>query len=156
MINSVLHWLSSCTHVTRTRSVVFTTYTFQALMMSNEKEFHLKEGAVKQKDTVLSSMVDDVTLTHFEEQKRILNTEFQDIEDRIVGFYLMTKPNPHTTKRIRQKIQKQLLPLYKMVKDSLEISIMENMVQRNVDVSGPDAKRMKTSEVNADDQNMNM
>ena len=108
----------------------------------------------KQKDTVLSSMVDNVTLTHFEEQKRILNTEFQDIEDRIVGLYLMTKPNPHTTKRIRQKIQKQLLPLYKMVKDSLEISTMEKMVQRNIDVSGPVAKRMKTSEVAVDDQNI--
>ena len=68
----------------------------------------------------------------------------------------MTKPNTRTTKRIRQKIQKQLLPLYKMVKDSLEISIMEKMVQRNIDVSVPDAKRMKISELNADDQNMNM
>ena len=43
-----------------------------------------------------------------------------------------------------------------MASDSLEISIMEKMVQRNVNVSGPDAKRMKTSEVNADDQNINM
>ena len=123
-------------------------------MMSNEKDTHVKEGAVKHKDTVLSSIVDNVTLTHFEEQKRILNTEFQDIEDQIVGFYLMTKPNTRTTKRIRQKIQKQLLPLYKMVKDSLEISTMEKMVQRNIDVSGPDAKRMKTSEVAVDDQNI--
>ena len=122
--------------------------------MSNEKDLHVKEGAVKHKDTVLSSIVDNVTLTHFEEQKRILNTEFQDIEDQIVGFYLMTKPNTRTTKRIRQKIQKQLLPLYKMVKDSLEISTMEKMVQRNIDVSGPDAKRMKTSEVAVDDQNI--
>ena len=116
----------------------------------------MKEGAVKHKDTVLSSIVDNITLTHFEEQKRILNTEFQDIEDQIVGFYLMTKPDTRTTKRVRHKIQKQLLPLYKMVRDSLEISIMEKMVQRNVNVSGPDAKRMKTSEVNADDQNINM
>ena len=68
----------------------------------------------------------------------------------------MTKSNTRTTKRIRPKIQKQLLPLYKMVKDSLEISTMGKMVQRNIDVSGPDAKRMKASDVNADDQNMNM
>ena len=74
--------------------------------MSNEKDLHVKEGAVKHKDTVLSSIVDNVTLTHFEEQKRILNTEFQDIEDQIVGFYLMTKPDTRTTKRVRQKIQK--------------------------------------------------
>ena len=133
---------------------MFTTYT--SLMMSNEKDTHVKEGAVKHKDTVLSSIVDNITLTHFEEQKRILNTEFQDIEDRIVGFYLMTKPDTRTTKRVRQRIQKQLLPLYKMVRDSLEISIMEKMVQRNIDVSGPDAKRMKASDVNADDQNINM
>ena len=123
-------------------------------MMSNEKDLHVQEGAVKHKDTVLSSIVDNVTLTHFEEQKRILNTEFQDIEDQIVGFYLMTKPDTRTTKRVRQRIQKQLLPLYKMVKDSLEISTMEKMVQRNIDVSGPDAKRMKTSEVAVDDQNI--
>ena len=122
--------------------------------MSNEKDLHVKEGAVKHKDTVLSSIVDNITLTHFEEQKRILNTEFQDIEDQIVGFYLMTKPDTRTTKRVRQRIQKQLLPLYKMVRDSLEISIMEKMVQRNIDVSGPDAKRMKTSEVAVDDQNI--
>ena len=122
--------------------------------MSNEKDLHVKEGAVKHKDTVLSSIVDNVTLTHFEEQKRILNTEFQDIEDQIVGFYLMTKPDTRTTKRVRQRIQKQLLPLYKMVKDSLEISTMGKMVQRNIDVSGPDAKRMKTPEVAVDDQNI--
>ena len=87
--------------------------------MSDEKNLHVKEGAVKHKETVLSSIVDIITLTHFEEQKRILNTEFQDIEDQIVGFYLMTKPNTRSTKRIRKKIQKQLLPLYTMVKDSL-------------------------------------
>ena len=71
--------------------------------MSNEKDLHLKDVAVKHEDTVLSSMVDNVTLTHFEEQKRILNTEFQDIEDQIVGFYLMTKPKTRSLKRIRKK-----------------------------------------------------
>ena len=75
-------------------------------MMSDEKYTHVKEGAVKHKDTGLSSIVDNITLTHFEEQKRILNTEFQDIEDQIVGFYLMTKANTCSTKRISQKIQK--------------------------------------------------
>ena len=124
-------------------------------MMSNEKDLHVKEGAVKHKDTVLSSIVDNITLTYFEEQKRILNTEFQDIEDQIVGFYLMTKPDTRTTKRVRQKIQKQLLPLYKMVRDSLEISIMEKMVQLNVNVTPPDAKRTKISDVTVGDQNIN-
>ena len=54
--------------------------------MSNEKDLHLKDVAVKHEDTVLSSMVDNVTLTHFEEQQRILNTEFQDMKIRLLGF----------------------------------------------------------------------
>ena len=127
----------------------------QILIMLNEEDLHLKDGAVKLEDTVLSFVVDDVTLTHFEEQKRILNTEFQDIEDQIVGFYLITKASTCSTKRIRKKIQKQLLPLYKMVNDSLEISIMEKMVQLNVNVTPPDAKRMKISDVTVGDQNIN-
>ena len=61
-------------------------------------------------------MTDNITLTHFEEQKRIGNSEFQDIEDQIVGFYLITKPNTPSIKRIRKKIQEQLIPLYKIVK----------------------------------------
>ena len=128
---------------------MFTTYT--SLMMSDEKYTHVKEGAVKHKDTGLSSIVDNITLTYFEEQKRILNTEFQDIEDQIVGFYLMTKANTCSTKRIRKKVQKQLLPLYKMVRDSLDLSIMGKMDQHNTDVSPPDVKRMKLFEVNVGD-----
>ena len=112
---------------------MFTTYT--SLMMSNEKDTHVKEGAVKHKDTVLSSIVDNITLTHFEEQKRILNTEFQDIEDQIVGFYLMTKPDTRTTKRVRQKIQKQLLPLYKMVIRPIENLVYETTAQLKNDPS---------------------
>ena len=101
--------------------------------MSNEKGFHVKDAAVNCKDTVISSMTDNVTLTHFEEQKRILNSEFQDIEDQIVGFYLMTKPNPLSTKRIRKKIQKQLVPLYNIVRDSLEMSMYATSVQMQND-----------------------
>ena len=104
-------------------------------MMSNEKDTHVKEGAVKHKDTVLSSIVDNITLTHFEEQKRILNTEFQDIEDQIVGFYLMTKPDTRTTKRVRQKVQKQLLPLYKMVIRPIENLVYETTAQLKNDPS---------------------
>ena len=122
--------------------------------MSNEKGFHVKDAAVNCKDTVISSMTDNVTLTHFEEQKRILNSEFQDIEDQIVGFYLMTKPNTPSTKRIRKKIQKQLVPLYNIVRDSLEMSLCATNVQMPNDAAPPDAKRMKTSEVAVDDQNI--
>ena len=42
-----------------------------------------------------------------------------------------------------------------MVNDSLEISIMEKMVQLNVNVTPPDAKRMKISDVTVGDQNIN-
>ena len=122
--------------------------------MSNEKGFHLKEAAVNCEDAVLSSMTGNDTLTHFEEQKRILNSEFQDIEDQIVGFYLMTKPNTLSTKRIRKKIQKQLVPLYNIVRDSLEMSLCATNVQMSNDAAPPDAKRMKTSEVDVDDRNI--
>ena len=42
-----------------------------------------------------------------------------------------------------------------MVNDSLEISIMEKMVQLNVNVTPPDAKRTKISDVTVGDQNIN-
>ena len=100
---------------------------------------------------MLSSMTDNVTLTHFEEQTRILNSEYQDTEDQIVGFYLLTKPKTPSTKRIRKKIQNQLVPLYKIVRDSLEISMYVTSVQMKNDAVSPDAKRIKTSEVNVDD-----
>ena len=122
-------------------------------MMSNKKGLYLKDATVKRKDTVLSSMTNGVTLIHFEEQKRILNSEFQDIEDQIVGFYLMTKPNTPSTKHIRKKIQKQLVPLYNIVRDSLEMSMYATNVQMRNDAVPPDAKRMKTSGVNVYDQN---
>ena len=112
-------------------------------MMSNEKGLHLKDATVKRKGTVISSITDNVTLMHFEEQKRILNSEFQDIEDQIVGFYLMTKPNIPSTKRIRKKIQKQLVPLYNLVvRDSLEMSMYAKSVQMRNDAVLPDAKRI--------------
>ena len=123
-------------------------------MVSNEKGLHLKDAIVKHKDTVLSSMTDNVTLIHFEEQKRILNSEFQDIKDQIVGFYLMTKPNTPSTKRIRKKIQKQLVPLYNIVRNSLEMSMYATSVQIRNDATPSDAKRMKTSEVDVDDRNI--
>ena len=111
-----------------------------------------KDVGVKHKDTVLSSMFDDDSLIRFEEQKRILNVEFQDIEDQIVSFYLMTRPKTRSTKHIREKIQTQLFPLYKMVIESLEAPMFEMMVQLNSDVSPPDAKRMKIFTVDADEQ----
>ena len=95
-------------------------------------------------------MTDNVTLSYFEEQKRILNSKFQDIEDQIVGFYLMTK----RTKRIRKKIQKQLVLLYNIVRNSLEMSMHAASVQMKNDAVPPGAKRMKTSDVNVDDQNI--
>ena len=77
-------------------------------MSAEERAPHLqfsKDAAMKRGDTVLNSVVDDDTLTQFEEQKRNLNVEFQDIEDQIVWFYLMTKPLACSTKDIRETIQ---------------------------------------------------
>ena len=119
--------------------------------MKNAKE-RAKDVRVKHKDTVLSLMVGDDSLVQFEEQKRILNVEFQDIEDQIISFYLMTKPKTRSTKHIREKIQTQLFPLYKIVMESLEKPMFETMVQLNSNVSPPDAKRMKIFTVSADEQ----
>ena len=55
-------------------------------MMLNMEELYLKDAAVKREDTVLSSKTDNVILTFFEEQNRILKSEYQDIEDQVVGF----------------------------------------------------------------------
>ena len=66
----------------------------------------------------------------------------------------MTKLNTPSTKRIRKKIQKQLVPLYKIGRDSLEISMYATSVQMRNDAVPPDVKRMRTSEVNFDDQNI--
>ena len=63
-------------------------------MSAEERAPHLrfsKDAAMKRGDTVLNSVVDDDTLTQFEEQKRNLSVEFQDIEDQIVWFYFNDK-----------------------------------------------------------------
>ena len=99
-------------------------------------------------------MVDDDTLTQFEEQKRNLSVEFQDIEDQIVWFYLMTKPLVYSTKDIRETIQTYLMPLYTMVRDSLETSMYITRVQMKNDVVPPNVKRIKTLEATDDDQNI--
>ena len=127
------------------------------LMSAEERAPHLrfsKDAAMKRGDTVLNSVVDDDTLTQFEEQKRNLSVEFQDIEDQIVWFYLMTKPLVCSTKDIRETIQTHLMPLYTMVRDSLETSMYIPRVQMKNDVVPPNVKRMKTLEVTDDDQNI--
>ena len=67
----------------------------------------------------------------------------------------MTKLKTRSLKCIREKIQTQLLPLYKMVRESLEASVIEMKVQLNAVVTPPDAKRMKISDVTVGDQNIN-
>ena len=126
-------------------------------MSAEERAPHLrflKNAAANHGDTVLNSVVDDDTLTQFEGQKRNLNVEFQDIEDRIVWFYLITKPLACSTKDIRETIQTHLMPLYTMVRDSLETSMYVTRVQMKNDVVPPNVKRMKALEVTDDDQNI--
>ena len=127
------------------------------LMSAEERAPHLqisKNVGVKHKDTVLNSKAKNDTLIQFEEQKNILNVEFQDIEDQIVSFYLMTKPKTRSTKDIREKIQIQLYPLYKMVRDSLQVSLFEKNIQLNSDVCPSHTKKLKKFEVTDGDQNI--
>ena len=118
-------------------------------MSAEEREPYLglsKDDYVENGDTTFKSdeiMTDDDTHIQFEEERRNLNIEFQDIEDHIVGLYLMTRPMERGTKHIREEIQTQLLPLYKIVRDSLEVTLFEKNVQQNIDSSPSIAKRMK-------------
>ena len=119
------------------------------LMSAEEREPYLglsKDDYVENGDTTSKSdeiMTDDDTHIQFEEERRNLNIEFQDIEDHIVGLYLMTRPMERGTKHIREEIQTQLLPLYKIVRDSLEMTLFEKNDQQNIDSSPSIAKRMK-------------
>ena len=118
-------------------------------MSAEEREPYLglsKDDYVENVDTTFKSdeiMTDNDTHIQFEEERRNLNIEFQDIEDHIVGLYLMTRPVERGTKHIREEIQTQLLPLYKIVRDSLEVTLFEKNVQQNIDSSPSIAKRMK-------------
>ena len=87
-------------------------------------------------------MTDDDT--QFEEERHILNTEFQDIEDHIVSLYLMTRPIERGTKHIREKIQTQLFPLYKIVRDSLEVTLFKKNDQHNIDSSIAEKRNNRT------------
>ena len=120
------------------------------LMSAEEREPYLglsKDDYVENGDTTSKSDEimndDDDTHIKFEEERRNLNIEFQDIEDHIVGLYLMTRPIERGTKHIREEIQTQLFPLYKIVRDSLEVTLFEKNVQQNIDSSPSTAKRMK-------------
>lgn len=88
-----------------------------------------RNTTVKNFYTCFDSTVEDDVLTEFYEKKRFIEQEFQDIEDRIVGFYLKTKPLSCSTTSIREQIQKQMIPLYKMVMDPIQVSVHDAMVQ---------------------------
>ena len=83
-----------------------------------------RESAVKHDYTFLNKT--DL-ITGFQEQKGILNVEFQDIEDQNVEF-LMTKPLTCSSKDIRETIQIHLIPLYMILRDLLETSVYETRV----------------------------
>ena len=53
----------------------------------------------------------------------VLKIEFQDIEDRIVGLYLMKNPPTRSRRHIKENMQMHLIPLYTMVIESLETSM---------------------------------
>ena len=88
-------------------------------------------------------MTDDDTHIQFEEERLILNTEFPDIEDDIVGLHLMKRPMEGGTKHIREEIQTQLFPLYKIVRDFLKVTLFEKNDQQDIDSIPFIGKRMK-------------
>ena len=104
-----------------------------------------RESAVKHKDTVLA----EINISNeFEKQKRSLDNDFNDIEDLIVTSYLKTKPSFPSTISIRETIRSQLFPLYRMIRESLDKTMYESMLRQDGDAAPPEAKRVKTEEVN--------
>ncbi len=65
-------------------------------------EERARDTAVKNGYTLLNSTVESNTLTEFYEKRRFVEVEFQDIEDRIVGFYLKAKASTRSTMSIRE------------------------------------------------------
>ena len=85
--------------------------------------------------------------TEFGEQKCSLDNDFKDIEDLIVTSYLKTEPSLPSTISARETIRSQLLPFYRMIRESLDKTMHESMVQRDCDAAPPEAKCVKTEEV---------
>ena len=104
-----------------------------------------RESAVKHKATVLA---ETNVLTEFEEQKCNLDNDFKVIEDLIVTSYLNTKPSLPSTISIRETICSQLLPLYRMIRESLDKMMYEAMFRKDDDIASPEAQHVKTEEVN--------
>ena len=93
---------------------------------------------VKNGHTVLPSTVEDDVLVEFYEKKHFADVEFQAIEDCIMGLYLKASTGSFKTKSrelmlVRNEIQKQLIPLYKMVLQPIEDLVYGSMVQSKKD-----------------------
>ena len=108
-----------------------------AVLLKSSKDANVKHGDL--------AMFDDYVPNEFD--RHALNIEFHNIEDQIVGLYLMTNPLARSTRHIREKIQMYLIPHYTMVRESLETSMRVTRSQIKSDVAQPDAKHMKTSDV---------
>ena len=100
---------------------------------------------MKHKNTVLNEIN---IFTEFEEQKCSLGNDFKDIEDLIMTSYLKTKPSLPSTISIRETIRSQLFPLYRMIREILDKTMYESMLRQDGDAAPPEAKRVKTEEVN--------
>ena len=106
---------------------------------------------MKHKDTVLNQT--DI-ITEFEEQKCSLDNEFKNIEDLIVTSYLKTKPSLPSTMSVRETIGLQLFPLYRMIRECLDIKIHESMVQWRSDATPPEAKCVRTEDTSVNESNL--
>ena len=91
------------------------------MMNAEDHAMHLKSS----KDTNMKhedvAIFNDYVPNEFD--GRALKIEFQDIEDRIVGLYLMKNPPTRSRRHIKENMQMHLIPLYTMVIESLETSM---------------------------------
>ena len=99
-----------------------------AVHLKSSKDTNVKHGDV--------AIFNDYVLNEFD--RRALKIEFQDIKDRIVGLNLMTNPSTRSTRHIRENIQMYLIPLYSMVRESLETSMHVTRSQIDSDGVQPD------------------
>ena len=142
----IVQWQSLCMHHRLGKIIPLSKKHFNWLlshlkhkhkmMNAEDHAVHLKSS----KDTNVKhwdvAIFNDYVPNEFD--GRALKIEFQDIKDRIVGLNLMTNPSTRSTRHIRENIQMHLIPLYTIVRESLETSMHVTRSQIKSDGVQPD------------------
>ena len=76
-------------------------------------------SAVKHKITLNETNI----VTEFEKEECSLDKDLKDIEGLIITSYLKTKPSSPSTKSIRKIMLLQFFPIYRMVREYLDIKM---------------------------------